>query len=117
MLHGLILYHVTYNALTWSLERSSLPYSFLFNMVLWPNSILSLCSSLSYLAGGKKRQGLSCLLAVALAYLIAHVLLFGALWSAATGYQAPGTVPYVMSDWTWVAKDNDTLRMCWILDS
>jgi len=115
-LHGLILYHVACNALTWSLERS-LPYSFVSNLLLWPDSIWSLCCSLSYFTTRGKGKRPRYLLAVVLAYLIAHVLFFSAIWSAATGYQAPGTVVYAMPDGSWVAQDNDTLRMCWTLDT
>jgi len=112
LLHGWILYHVTCHALTWSLERSSLPYSFLLNLFLWPDSVFSFWSSVSYL--GRDKRPLA-LLAVTFAYAIAHVLFFSAVWSAATGYQTPGTIAYAMPDGSWVAKDNDTLRLCWAL--
>lgn len=51
-----------------------------------------------------------------LTYGIAHVLLFGTVWSAATGYQSRGLVGYAMPDQSWVTKDADTLNVCWSLD-
>jgi len=96
-----------------------MPYSFLLNLFFWPDSIVSLWSSVRHLFRnlfGRKRPDV--LLAVVLiAYAIAHVLFFGALWSAATGYQNPGTAVFAMPDGSWVTKDNSTLRLCWLVDS
>ena len=115
LLHGWILYRIACNTITWSLERASLPYHFLLNLLFWPDSLSSLWTSLKYLAG-KRRPGIL-VPVVLLTYAIGHVLFYGALFSAMTGYQSVGKAAFAMPDGSWVASNNDTLRFCWSLDS
>ena len=115
LLHGWLLYHMAGKAITWSLERSAIPYTLLVNVLFYPDSLSSLRSTLSYLAG-KKRSGVL-VVVVPLTYTIAHVLFFGTVWSAATGYQSPAVLAFSMNDGSWVAHNNDTLRMCWSINS
>ncbi|KAH6847772.1 hypothetical protein B0I37DRAFT_445965 [Chaetomium sp. MPI-CAGE-AT-0009] len=115
LLHGWILYHIACKTITWSLEHASLPYHFLLSLLFWPDSVWSLWSSIKYLAG--KRQPGILVAMVLLTYSIAHVLFFSALWSAMTGYQGVGRAVFMMpGSGSWVASDNDTLRLCWSLD-
>jgi hypothetical protein len=115
LLHGWILYRIACNTITWSLEHASLPYNFLLSLLFWPDSVYSLWTSLKYLAG-KRRPGIL-VPVVLLTYTIGHVLFYGALFSAMTGYQSVGRAVFAMPDGSWVASDNDTLRFCWSLDS
>ena len=115
LLHGWLLYHMAGKAITWSLERSAIPYTLLVDVLFWPDSLSSLWSTLSYLAG-RKRSGVL-IVVVPLAYCITHVLFFGTVWSAATGYQSPGVLAFSMSDGSWVIPNNESLRICWSIES
>ena len=113
LLHGWILYHLAARTITWILETSALPYSVLFDLLFYADSILSLWS-LFGLLWGNRRAGLGILVrSLCLALAVAQVLFFATIWSAATGYQSPGEVTYAMPDQGWVTKDSDDLTICW----
>lgn len=112
LLHGWILYHVAAETITSILETSSLPYSVLFDLMFYVDSISSFWSLLLLL--GKNRGARIGVLvrSLLLSFAIAHVLFFAAIWSAATGYQSPGVITYAMPDQSWVTKNSDELRIC-----
>ena len=113
-LHGWVFYHIACKTITWILEYSALRYSFLLNMLFWPDSLSSLWSLVKSLA--EKQRPRALLTLTILTYGVAHILFFTTLWSAATGYQSPSLDGYAMPDQSWVVRNTDTLRMCWSLD-
>ena len=117
LLHGWILYHVAARTMTWILEVSALPYSILFDLLLYVDSPSALWSLLGLL-GKSRRARIGVLVkSLCLALAVAQVLFFATIWSAATGYQSTGAITYAMPDQSWVTKDSDNLRICWVLDS
>jgi len=70
------------------------------------------------LLGKSRRARIGVLVkSLCLALAVAQVLFFATIWSAATGYQSTGAITYAMPDQSWVTKDSDNLRICWVLDS
>lgn len=111
LLHGWVLYQVATKAIAWMLECSVLSYSVLFSILFQENSFYSLWALGRSL--GRRQRARTVLMTVFLIFSIIHILFFGAIWSAATGYQSPGTLAFAMADRSWVTKDTDTLRVCW----
>jgi len=114
LLHGWVFYHLACKAITWILEYSALRYPLLVNMLFTPDSLSSLVSLIKSL-GEKQRPRAFATLAV-LTYGIVHVMLFTAIWGAATGYQSPSVDGYAIADQGWVVKNDKNLTMCWSLD-
>jgi hypothetical protein len=116
VLHGWIFYHVACRTVTWILEYSALPYWFLLDILFRPDSLLSLRSLLRSFTQGHQATTILCL--VLLTYGVGHVLFFGTLWSAATGYQSSDIPGYILPDHSHIFfPDHDQLRMCWILNA
>ena len=115
LLHGWALYHATCRVITWILEGSGLRYSLLMNMLFQWSSLSGLWSLTKSLF---EKQRPRAFLTLALStYAMAHVLLFGTVWGAATGYQSPTVEGFGMSDYDWVVRSSPTLMMCWMLDT
>jgi len=114
-LHGWIIYHVACKTITWILEYSAMPYWVLLDTLFRPESLSSLRSLVVSSFTGEQRRTAT-LKTLLLAFSGGHVLFFGTLWSAATGYKTPSLDFFTMPDKSWVVKTNDSLRMCWSLD-
>lgn len=113
MLHAWVWYYVACKTTTWVLESSALSLSAIINLLFWPDSSPALVSLIRSIFA---RQPFKVLLAmVFLAYGVAHVLIFGVIWSAATGYQSTTVAAYPMPNQTWVTKDSEQLTVCWWL--
>jgi len=113
LLHGWVMYQVATKAIAWMLECSVLSYSVLFSILFPENSFSSLWTLGRSL---RRRQRVRVvLMTVFLIFSTLHILFFGAIWSAATGYQSPGTVSFAMADRSWITKDTDTLTVCWAI--
>jgi len=111
LLHGWAFYRVAIRTITWMMEYAAVPYDFSCNIMFSSASFSSLWSSIRML---KRTQPVRCAVTLLLLILgMAHVLVFSAVWSAATGYSSPSPRAYIMRDYDIVTKDSDLLRLCW----
>jgi hypothetical protein len=114
LLHGWIFYHVACRTITSILEYSALPYWLLIEILFRPDSLASLHALIKYLNKTHRATALFNILLLVLG--VGHVLFFGTLWSAATGYKSPVQDGYSMPDKSWVTRTSESLRICWNVD-
>jgi len=115
ILHAWALYRVSVKAVTWLLESSTLSLSATIDLLFWPDSWSSLASLACSICSRQRPQAV--LTMAVLAFAVAHVLFFGVLWSAATGYQGTYSVVYQMRDQSLMTRDSTDLQICWSLDA
>lgn len=115
LLHGWLFYYVACRVVTWILEHYSLHYWLLLDILFRPDSLSSLISLAKSIF---RRQQLGTLMMlILLSYGIGHVIIFGTLWSASTGYQRPSMDIYIMPDGSRMTfSESSNLTLCWLLD-
>jgi hypothetical protein len=114
-LHAWVLIRwVVSDVLVWTMERSSVPYSYFVELSFSTVSFSSLWEILKILV--KRRNWRTVMSALWLLYAIGYVLAFATFWSAATGYIAPASRMYPMPDGSLEPVDSPNLSLCWVLD-
>lgn len=114
-LHAWVLIqYVVSDVLVWTMERSSVPYSYFIELSFSTVSFSSLWEILKILV--KRRNWRTVMSALWLLFAITYVLAFATFWSAATGYIAPANRMYPMPDGALEPVDSPNLSLCWVLD-